>query len=82
MGIKAGDAALRALAVLIQRLGIDGSDVVDALHEAQQLGVAVGALARRYPEIGAELADLLASAGSQELADSLRSLSKKMELDK
>jgi len=72
--VRAGDAELRALVALIDRLGIDDTDVLAILDDADALAKAVGQLARSNPAAGAQLVTNLHDLGATTLADALNQI--------
>lgn len=67
--VRLGDAELRALVVLTQRLGIEDREVAEQLDGFARFARAVGAMIRDHPEAGVTLAQRLRADGAEELAD-------------
>jgi hypothetical protein len=72
--VRAADTELRALALAVDRLGIDAADIFDRLSEAEDLATAMGAAARSDAVVGRVLVSALRTAGRDELADALEAL--------
>lgn len=72
--VRAGDAELRALTTLLDRLGVDHLDTLALLDDGDQLAKAVGQLARSNPDAGRQLADYLDQLGATTLAEPLRAI--------
>jgi hypothetical protein len=70
--VRAGDAELRALALLADRFGITEATVSQDLRLAGDLAQAVGYAASRSPEARALLVDALDRLGHRGFADNLR----------
>jgi hypothetical protein len=70
--LRAGDAELRALAMLADRLGVTDASVARDLRAAQDLATAVGVVAATSSEAGILLADVLEQLGQRVYADILR----------
>ncbi|MDR5699955.1 hypothetical protein [Agromyces aerolatus] len=69
--VRAGDAETRAIAVLLDRLGIDDLAILDLLNDGDSLARAAGRLARSNPEAGRQLVAHLHDLGAHALADAL-----------
>lgn len=66
------------LAVLLNRLGIDGEETVEVLCEAKALAKAVGAvLSTRSPEVALAISTYLSDLGEGEMSESFRHLSER-----
>jgi hypothetical protein len=75
LAIKAAVAARPIIETLMLRVGIDDLHVLSLLQEGEVLALAVGRLARQDPSFGQALALQLDGAGSDDMADTLRSVS-------
>ncbi|TFC83720.1 hypothetical protein E3T23_01805 [Cryobacterium cheniae] len=69
--LRAGDAELRALTVLLGRFGIDDLELIDQLKAGETLARAVGQATTRNPAIGTEVATRLRLLGDSQTADAL-----------
>ena len=74
--VKAGDHELRALTTLLDRLGIDSTDTLDQLRDGEILARAVGSVSRSHPRVAEALALTLTEMGADEMAESLRAISR------
>jgi transposase-like protein len=70
---RAAEAELKAIAVLLDRLGIDSSETLEQLRDGEFLARAVGAVSRAHPLFATALADKLTELGAEGIADALRS---------
>lgn len=68
---RLGDAELRAITVLTQRLGIDDEDIAEQLELLPVLARAVGSTVREQPGFGFVLADRLRAYGADDLAQDM-----------
>lgn len=69
---RAGDAELRALTALANRLGVRSGDALRELDDAATLATAVARAARRDPDVGESLARILETLDRPDLAAVLR----------
>jgi hypothetical protein len=72
VAIRAGDAEVRALLALADRLGVRSGDALRELDDAATLATAVARAARLDPEVGESLAAILDSLDRPDLAAVLR----------
>jgi hypothetical protein len=68
---RLGDAELRAITVLTQRLGIDDEDIAEQLELLPLLARAVGSTVREQPGFGYALAERLRAYGADDLAQDI-----------
>lgn len=72
--LKAADGELRAINVLMDRLGIDNTETIELLAEARRVVLAIGHFAVHHPASAEPLIELIEQRGSEDLADQLRQL--------
>jgi len=77
-GIRAGDAELRALAVLSDRFKVGSDEVAAQVSEAAALGRAFRAVAGQRPELGEALALAFEADDRPDLADEVRTVAAKV----
>lgn len=68
---RAASSELRALDLLLNRLGISDAETAESLRAGRALGRAVGNIAREHPELGQIIARELVAVGARELAADL-----------
>jgi len=78
--LKAVATERDTLLTLLARLGIDSEEVLGALGDIDAMTGALIAVARQHPELADELAAAVETAGSVELADAMRTPSRKTAL--
>lgn len=68
---RAAEAELRALLVLLSRLGVTDTAVGEALRQSEQFAAAVGQASRRDARVGQAVVARLSANGAHELAQGL-----------
>lgn len=77
-GIRAGDAELRALAVLSDRFKVGSDEVAAQVSEAAAIARAVRSVAANRPELGEALALAFETDDRPDLADEMRTVAAEM----
>ena len=72
VALRAGDARLRALGMVADKLHLESSDVLEVLEGAQAVLNAVARFAQREPQLALELASRLDADDHQDIGDQLR----------
>lgn len=79
---RLGDAELRAITVLTQRLGIDDEDIAEQLELLPLLARAVGSTVQDQPGFGYALAERLRAYGADDLAHEIEEHAARSAKDK
>jgi hypothetical protein len=72
---RAADAETRSLVAMADRLGVEDTDLADALAQLTALAVAIGQASRRNPLVGYAVAERLRVLGDEETARAITDIS-------